>query len=133
MSPDVEDAFAKLDSELRERLLEMRSLIFEMAADCDVGELTETLKWGEPAYLTDFSQAGATIRLGRHKGHPECAAMFVNCQTTLVDEFRSLFDDELQFEGSRAVLISLTGKLPEALGSCVRLALSYHRRKREAR
>lgn len=108
-------------------------MIFAVAADCDAGELTETLKWGQPAYLTEVSKAGTTIRLGRHKGYPDCAAMFVNCQTTLVDEFRSLFDDDLHFEGNRAVLIPLAGKLPEALGSCVRLALTYHRRKRKVR
>ncbi len=131
MCPEVEEAYTKLDGNLHERLLEIRALILEVAEDCEVGPLTETLKWGEPAYLTDATKAGTTIRLGRHKKYPDHAAMFVNCQTTLVDEYRSLFDDELEFEGNRAVVVPLTGELPkEQLGSCIRLALTYHRRKR---
>jgi len=131
MESDVEAAFAEMSGPLRAHLLEIRALIFGVAQDCGVGPLTETLKWGQPAYLTQASKAGTTIRLGQHKGHPGDAALFVNCQTSLIDEFGSLFADELRFEGNRAVLVRLENALPKSqLGSCIRLALTYHRRKK---
>jgi hypothetical protein len=132
MQPDVEAVFGDMPNDTRERLLEIRKLILSVAEDCGVGALTETLKWGQPSYLTEASGDGTTIRLGSPKGKQDQGAMFVHCQTSLIDEFRSLFPDELAYEGNRAVLIPLKGPLPDdVLGSCIGLALTYHRRKRE--
>ena len=131
MKADVAKAFAEMPSDLRESLMEVRDLIFRAAEDHDVGALTETLKWGQPSYLTEATGDGTTILLGAPKDDPDHAAMFVHCQTSLIDEFRSLFPDELSYEGNRAVLVPLKGALPaNALGSCVGLALTYHRRKK---
>ena len=41
----------------------LRSLLVEVAEDLCVGPLTETLKWGEPAYLTEVTKAGTTVRI----------------------------------------------------------------------
>jgi hypothetical protein len=61
----VAAAFSIFPAGVRARLLEVRELIFETAADIKgVGPLTETLKWGEPAYLTQATGSGSTIRLG---------------------------------------------------------------------
>ena len=64
----------------------------ETAADIEgVGPLTETLKWGEPAYLTEATRSGSTVRLGWFRSSErECAVLF-NCRTTLVDDFRERF------------------------------------------
>ena len=59
------------------RLHEMRALIFAAAEATGTAPLTETLKWGQPAYLP-AKRAGTTIRLGVEGGHP---ALFVHCQT----------------------------------------------------
>ncbi len=65
MPADVAAVFAGFPERVRRRLLEVRDLIFETAADIEgVGPLTETLKWGEPAYLTGATGSGTTIRLG---------------------------------------------------------------------
>lgn len=46
----------------------MRRLIVATAAETSgVGPLTEMLKWGEPAYLTEATVSGSTIRLGLPK------------------------------------------------------------------
>ena len=44
--------------------MKLRQLIFDVAAKTkDVGQLEETLKWGEPAYLTSESKSGSLIRI----------------------------------------------------------------------
>ena len=51
--PDVEAAFASFPVPARKGLLALRSLIFETAETTpQVGALKETLKWGQPAYVT---------------------------------------------------------------------------------
>jgi hypothetical protein len=51
-------------SGIRKQLLVLRELIFAAAqASKGVGELEETLKWGEPAYVTAQSKSGSTVRI----------------------------------------------------------------------
>ncbi len=116
---------------VRARLLDIRNLIFEVAAETEgVGPLTETLKWGEPAYLTEASGSGSTVRLGATRAFPEKCAVFFNCNTTLVETFRSHLGDEVEFEGNRAVIVPAEVAIPEAtLAFCLRAALTYHQRK----
>ena len=50
--------------EIQLKILDIRKLIFELASDDKrIGRITETLKWNEPAYLTDETKSGSTIRL----------------------------------------------------------------------
>jgi len=129
---EIVTALERHPAPVRVRLLELRDLVFAVAAETDgVGPLTETLKWGEPAYLTEMSGSGTTIRLGVPKAEPQAAAIFVNCRTSLVDGFRAPFGDIFTFEGSRALIVPMEGPLPEApLAFCLRAALLYHRRDR---
>ncbi|WP_018698793.1 DUF1801 domain-containing protein [Amorphus coralli] len=128
---EVARAFDAFPAAVRTRLLEVRALIFSTADGLDgVGPLTETLKWGEPAYLTEASRSGTTIRLGVLRDAPPTPALFVNCQTTLADDFRALAP-ELECRGSRALLLPATGPLDaEPLRRCLALALTYKRRRR---
>lgn len=134
MPPAVVAAFDAFAPAERERLLALRSLILETAAGTpDVGPLTETLKWGEPAYLTEASKSGSTIRLGLAKGRPPRCALYFNCKTPLVEEFRAAFPDAFGFEGNRAILLDPDRPIPTtALEQCVAAALTYHRRRRNA-
>ena len=115
---------------VRARLLEIRQLIFTVAAEIeDIGPLTETLKWGEPAYLTEASRSGSTIRLGATRQWPgDCAVLF-NCKTSLVGLFRTTFPSEFRFEGNRALVVPVDQALPRVpLMFCLKTALTYHRR-----
>ena len=111
----------------------MRRLILETAAKTQgVGALQETLKWGQPSYLTTESRSGSTIRIDRVKPEPgddrELYALYVHCQTTLVSTFRQLYRDELTFGGNRSILLDAAQPLPKAaLRHCIALALTYHR------
>ncbi len=125
----VAQAFEAYPPAMRRQLLALRELIFRTAASTPgVGELEETLKWGEPAYLTTCSKSGSTIRIGWKKTRPTEYAMYFNCQTTLVDTFRSLFPDDFQFEGNRALVFQDSQAVPtDTLAFCVAAALTYHR------
>ena len=133
---EVSLAFDALPASIGKRLLQVRELIFSAAAaHDDIGRLTETLKWGEPAYLTDESGSGSTIRLGRLKDSEHVAILF-NCKTTLVDTFCERFPDQFEYRQTRALLLPMAGKLPkQELSVCLSLALTYHldRRGRTAR
>ncbi|MEP6791921.1 MAG: DUF1801 domain-containing protein, partial [Ramlibacter sp.] len=83
----------------------------------------------EPAYLTSQSKSGSTVRIAWKKSAPSQYAMYFNCQTTLVDTFRTLFPDELKFEGNRAIVFGKADAVPaDTLAFCVAAALTYHRR-----
>lgn len=52
----------------RDNLLELRRLIRETAAETEgVGELEETLRWGQASYLTTASGSGTMLRIDRVK------------------------------------------------------------------
>lgn len=131
MPPDVAGAFAAFPAPVARRLLQVRGLIFETAAKLGVGPLTETLKWGEPAYLTEATGSGSTIRLGWLRSAERPCAVLFNCNTTLVETFRERFPDAFAFSKNRAICLNPTGALPKApLASCLALALTYHQRRR---
>lgn len=133
MPPEVADAFAAFPAGARAQLEALRALIFETAETEAVGPLTETLKWGEPAYLTEATRTGSTLRLGTAKGAPDTCAIFVNCQTSLADQFRDIFGDVLDIQDHRAVLIPADAPLDRnVIGACIAMALTY-RRARTAR
>jgi hypothetical protein len=128
----VARTFAAYPPDLRRRLLVLRRLILDTAAATPgVGKIEETLKWGEPAYLTSASKSGSTLRLGPVKSSPSQYALYFNCKTTLVDTFRTLFPVELRYEGNRAIVLE-AGRAPplDALSLCIQAALTYHRNKR---
>ncbi|SFU73996.1 protein of unknown function (DU1801) [Polaromonas sp. YR568] len=130
-SADVARTFASYPPALQRKLLALRRLVLDTAAATPgVGEIEETLKWGEPAYLTSVSKSGSTIRLGPVKSSPSQYALYFNCKTTLVDTFRTLFPHELRYDGNRAIVLEAGEALPrEALAFCIQAALTYHRRK----
>jgi hypothetical protein len=123
----VEAAFAAYPAALRAKLKSLRRLILKTAKETEgVGPLEETLKWGQPSYLTN-SKNGTTIRIDRHgKGY----ALFVNCQTDLIATYRELYPREFSYEGKRAIVFELNRDPPkDALRHCIALALTYHARK----
>jgi hypothetical protein len=130
--PTVAQALSRYAPSVEARLLALRRLIFAVADETPgVGPLTETLKWGEPAYLTEASGSGSTIRLGAPRESPNDSAIFFNCRTTLVPTFRDLFGRTFRFDGTRAIILPSIGLLPgDSLRICVGMALTYHRDQR---
>ncbi len=129
-APDhVGAVFDALPPGQRDALLVLRQLILDTAGSADVGELVETLKWGDPAYLPKRPRVGTTVRINALKGTTDGYALYVHCQTTLLDQYRLLYPEAFAFDGQRALLFSTREPLPEdALRHCIALALTYHRR-----
>lgn len=131
-NPEVAAVFAEYPPAMRGRLMHLRQLIFDTAADIDgVGELEEALRWGEPAYITSESKSGSTIRIDRRKSSDTQYAMYFHCGTNLVERFRTAFPHEFRYEGNRAIVFDEDEDVPvEALRTCIEWALTYHSAKR---
>ena len=134
-NPEVAAVFLSYPREHRRKLLQIRELIFETAGRTEgVGTIEETLKWGEPAYLTPETGSGSTIRIAWKESAPQQCAVYFHCQTSLVSTFREMFPDSLRFEGNRSIVLRRDDRIPvEQLSSCIALALTYHKNKRSLR
>jgi hypothetical protein len=117
---------------VKAKLLALRRLILDTAKKTKgVGALEETLKWGQPSYLTPETKSGSTIRIDQVKTEPGQYAVYFHCQTNLVETFRELYP-ELRYGGNRCIFLNAEDKAPEAaLRHCVALALTYHARQRK--
>jgi len=132
---EVARVFDAYPPKIRRKLLTLRELIFKTAASTEaVGEIEETLKWGEPAYVTAQSSSGTTIRIDWKESEPSRYAMYFHCQTNLIETFRTMFPAEFKFEGNRAIFFSEVDVVPiDSLTFCIGAALTYHRRKARKR
>jgi len=128
MNTAVENVFNGYPQPVREKMLCLRQFVFDTAKEHkEIGCVTETLKWREPAYL---AQHGSTIRLSWKPQYPEQYAICFHCQTKLIDTFKVCYKGIFRFEGNRAIIFALDAQIPAAdLKHCILLALRYHKLK----
>lgn len=128
----IESVMAGYPPKLRPTMKKLRKLVREVAkSNADIGELVETLKWGQPSFLPKRPRIGTTVRMDAVSEDPVRVALYFHCQTTLVETFRELYSDTLNFEGNRAIVLDVSRPLPEAeLRHCIEMALTYHKAKR---
>lgn len=132
----VEMVFQAYPSEIKEKLLNLRELIFYVAEKTDgVGDLTEVLKWGQPSYLTLASKSGSTIRIDclktKQGSKTNRYGLFFHCQTNLVETFKILFPSQLNYDGNRCIFFDVHDEIPtKELSYCIELGLTYHLNKR---
>lgn len=122
---NVSEVFNACPKAMREKLLQLRQLILDTAAE-NHKELTleETLKWGEPSYLI---KGGSTIRMNRIKSNPDKYALYFHCKTKLIDTFKELYSDTLIFDKNRAIIFNINDELPvKEVKHCIALSLNYH-------
>jgi uncharacterized protein DUF1801 len=111
----------------QKKLKQLRRIVLTTAESLGLGEIVETLKWSEPAYLPQKPRTGTTLRIGANKHDPNSARLYVNCQTSLIQTYKTLFP-ELQYEGNRGVIFDLQEPLPEdAIRIMVEAAMTYHK------
>ena len=125
--PAVAAKFEAYPPAVRRKLLALREVVYRTAASTPgVSEIVETLKWGEPAYVTK-AKTGSTFRMDWKSKDPGHYRMYFHCQTNLVETFRTLFPNDFQFEGNRALVFSMSEQVPaDELSVCMALALTYH-------
>jgi hypothetical protein len=130
--PAVRAKFAGYHGTQRAQLDAVRALVFEVAASTPgIGRIEENLKWGQPSYHTPETKAGTPLRIDAHPAGG--AALYVNCQTDLIDQFRTHYP-HLTYEGFRAVVLPADQALPEnELRHIIGLTLTFHARKKRKR
>ena len=119
VDPKAEAVFEKYRGEIKLKLLKLRKLIIDSAIEIDgIQQLEETLKWGEPSYLT---KKGSTIRIDWNPRTPNQYAIYFKCTSKLVETFKTVFKDQFNFEGNRAILFQLDESVPEKeLKTCIK-------------
>lgn len=124
--PKVEDVFADYPEVIKPKMLFLRKLIIETAEEIeDIDKLEETLKWGEPSYLT---KNGSTLRIDWKEKKPDQYAMYFKCTSKLVPTFQLVFGDSFSYETTRAIVFKLDEKLPiDDLKKCITMTLQYHK------
>ncbi len=134
MDAAVAAKFRTYPAPQRDRLMELREIIFKAARDIpDVGKVAEALRWGQPSYLTLETGSGSTIRIDAVKSAPGKTAVYFHCQSGLIENFRELYGDALTFGGKRCIVFDNARELPkDMIAHCVALALTHHLRKKKS-
>ena len=125
-NPKVKDIFDNYPKPVQKQLLSLRELVLSVASEIDgLEKIEETLKWGEPSYLTKY---GSTVRMDWKEKNPEQFAVYFKCTSNLVPTFKTIYKDKFKFEGNRAIVFKLNDKMPETeLKHCISMALTYHK------
>lgn len=125
MKEAVRDKFEMYPELIARKLNRIRELILEVVSENGLGEVEETLKWGEPSYLVN---GGSTVRFDWKAKNPDRYAVYFNCNTRLVDTFKEIYGDLFAYEGNRAILFGTTDSIhEEQLKHCIKLSLTYHK------
>ncbi|OEF29512.1 DUF1801 domain-containing protein [Vibrio rumoiensis] len=125
MESNVQLKFNLYPEPIQPLLFAIRALIFDIAAEQNLGDIEETLKWGEPSYLV---KTGSTVRIDWKPKSPDQYFIFFNCKTKLIDTFRELHSDVLEFQGNRAIVLNVNSPLPiSVIRQCLELSLNYKR------
>jgi len=124
-SPEVEQIFANYPDVVRNKMQFLRALVIETATEIEsITVLEETLKWGEPSYLT---RKGSTIRMDYKPRFAQQYALYFQCTSRLVETFKMMYTGIFQFEEKRAIIFHINDEIAtDELKSCIRAALTYH-------
>lgn len=122
----MDEIFAHYPDNVRDKMQFLRALVIQTAEEtAHIDQLEETLKWGEPSYITKH---GSTLRMDWKEKSPNQYAMYFKCTSRLVNTFRMVYDRKFQFEGNRAIVFHLNEKIPEQeLKECIKATLLYHK------
>ena len=99
--------------ELKDKFLYLKSLIYEQAAlNPKIGEIEESLKWGQLSYVSK-NRSGTPIRLGIERKMPGYFGLYVNCSTTVINDAKHIYGDKFQYDGNRGLMFKSDDQLPE--------------------
>ena len=131
-NPDVAAVFDAFPDRIRSKLMYLRKLILETATKSElVGEIEETLKWGEPSYLTPKTKSGSTVRIDWKESHPDQYSIYFKCTANLIPAFKEKYPEKFNFGGDRSIDFQIDDDIPvKELKNCIMLALTYHLNKK---
>lgn len=121
----VERIFNTYSSDAKKKLLEIRQLIFDTNKELSSSEkIIESLKWNQPTYT---AKEGTPIRIDTFG--TDKIAIFFHFQTNIIEQFREMFSDSLEFSKNRAIVLTLTEDIPKNdLKLCIQMGLTYHKK-----
>lgn len=124
---DVADIISSYPPKARSKIKELRHLILQAAKKDDrIGFLQETVRWGQPSYITSETKSGSLVRFDLLKKQPDKIALYFHCQTNLVPMFKNWYP-ELQYMGNRAIILDVKNRLPkQKLEKCILAAFTYN-------
>ncbi len=121
---DVLFKFGTYPPKVREKLECLRTLIFEVSNQERIEHIEETLKWGQPSYI---SKNGSALRIDWTKKKPDQYSIYFNCKTKLVSTFKQIYPTTFRYAGNREIIFTLDEVLPtKELKHCIALSLKYH-------
>lgn len=131
-SREVDRYLSWVADPVRAELRQLRALIHSVASGLPgVEPLVESLKWGQPSFTPKKAGVGSSVRLAALPDGR--VGLYFICHTGLVDRFREIYPEGLEFEGNRAILVTPGSDVDrDALLHCIAMALTYHRDKRAA-
>ena len=107
-----------LEAKLRDLIA---AAVFEQPV---IGQLEETVKWGEASFTPIRKNVGSSVRLQPRK-NGDVALMFI-CTTGLVERFQDIYPGVFKIEGKRALVFPAGEKLPELeLKHIIAMAFTY--------
>ncbi len=129
-SPEFESKFASYPDFVRDKMHILRALVHESASELpEITKLEETLKWGEPSFLT---RNGSTLRIDWKPKNPDQYAVYFKCTSRLVETFKIVFGNLFDYEKNRAILFQLNQNVPTSeLKKCIKASLLYHKVKQD--
>jgi len=123
MNLSVQQKFTTYPEDIAVLLTIIRDLILNVAKQDGISDISETLKWGEPSYV---SKAGSTIRIDWKAKYPEQYCVYFNCKTSLVETFKEIYGDIFIYEGNRAIVFKTNQIVPyKELAHCISMSLRY--------
>ncbi|PCH63885.1 MAG: hypothetical protein COC19_00465 [SAR86 cluster bacterium] len=120
----VKEVLDSYPENIRRKLMLIRQMIFEIAQEQLLDTPIETLKWGEPSYLT---KKGSTVRLAFNAKQPLQYGVYFNCRTSLIETFKELYPSDFHYMTNRAIIFQVSQHIPiSPLRHCLSLSLRYH-------
>jgi hypothetical protein len=114
---------------IRAQFQEIRTLILAAAQGAAVGPISESLKWGQPAWRPKRARQGSTLRLMWQENTPASLALFVDCKTSLSATMEEIYPTEFIYENNRALRLPAGRPLPaQAIDHLARLTFAYQRK-----
>ncbi len=125
----VAAAIADYPDAQRDTFMALRALVYEIAQRTEgVSPVEETLKWGQPAFVT---RSGTTVRLAAARGDDGAVGVYTSCQTPLVADFATEHGDRFLYDAGRGIHVVAGRPIPALeLADFLESALTYKMRSR---
>lgn len=130
LAPDLLNTFALWPDAAQSHALTIRTTCWQVAEAAQTGPLSESLKWGQPAWRPIRPRTGSTLRLSWNAATPDRLDLFVDCKTDLAARITERFPDAFDSDERRRLSVATDRALPmEALRHLAQLTFTYHRAK----